>query len=215
MPGTAFAISAALCIAGSKLAKVVGSTCHGCYALRTHYIRANPQKAMRKRMAGLSDTRWVEAVVTLLRHKHSFPEFRIDLGIRDAKARGLQRWRMNASGWHRWHDSGDLQGVWHLAKICEVAAQTPKIRHWLATRETQMVLDYVSGGGIIPNNMVIRVSAAMVDRPPPKAWPLTSTVHDLVMPSGHICPAPEQNHECGSCRACWSKDVANVSYQKH
>lgn len=110
---------------------------------------------------------------------------------------------------------GDLQGIWHLAKICEVAAATPNIRHWIATRETKMVLDFVASGGIIPTNLTVRISAVMMDGPAPKSWPLTSTVHDKAAPTGHACPAPSQNHECGSCRACWSKDVPNVSYAKH
>jgi hypothetical protein len=152
--------------------------------------------------------------VFLLRQKHATPQFRMDLGLR-AVRRGLQRWRMNVSGWHRWHDSGDLQGIWHLAKICEVAAGTPEIRHWLATREAKMVQDYVGAGGIVPANLTIRVSATMIDGPPPSAWPLTSTVHDKAAAIGHTCPAPMQNHECGACRACWSRDVLNVSYRKH
>lgn len=214
MPGTAYALPASKCLIGARLVKVSGSVCHGCYALTGLYSMGNAVKAMRRRFEGLSDPRWVEALTLLLRHKHSTAQFRIDLGLR-AVRKGLQRWRMNVSGWHRWHDSGDLQGVWHLAKICEVAAATPNIRHWIATRETKMVTDYIAGGGIVPENLTIRVSATMVDRGAPKAWPLTSTVHEKNEPVGYRCPAPSQGHECGSCRACWSRDVPNVSYQKH
>lgn len=212
MPGTGYALAASKCKIGAMLVKVKGSVCHGCYAITGHYRRGNPQKAMNLRLAGLFDPQWVLAMVRLLKQKHASPQFRIDLGIVKP---GVQRWRMNVSGWHRWHDSGDLQGAWHLAKICEVAAATPDIRHWLATRETKMVVDFVAGGGVVPDNMVIRVSATMVDGAPPKAWPLTSTVHEKVEPFGHRCPAPTQGHECRSCRACWSRDVPNVSYQKH
>ncbi len=214
MPGTAYALPASKCIIGSKLVTVPNSVCFGCYALTGLYSMANAVKAMRRRLSGISDPRWVAAIVTLLRQKHATAQFRIDLGLR-ATRKGIQRWRMNVSGWHRWHDSGDLQGTWHLAKICEVAAATPDIRHWIATRETKMVLDYVAGGGNIPANLTIRVSATMIDGPAPKSWPLTSTVHENNSPMGHCCPAPTQNHECGSCRACWSRDVANVSYAKH
>lgn len=214
MPGTAYALPASKCIVGSKLVKVPNSVCFGCYALTGLYSMGNAVKAMRRRLNGISDSRWVAAMSTLLRQKHSTPQFRIDLGLR-AVRKGEQRWRMNVSGWHRWHDSGDLQGVWHLAKICEVAASTPHIRHWIATRETKMVLDYVESGGTIPDNLTIRVSATMVDGAAPKAWGLTSTVHEKASPVGHSCPAPNQDHECGSCRACWSKDVPNVSYAKH
>jgi hypothetical protein len=214
MPGTAYALPASKCIIGAKLVQTPGSVCHGCYALTGLYSMGNAVKAMRRRLDGIADPRWVAAMVLLLRQKHATKEFRIDLGLR-AVRRGLQRWRMNASGWHRWHDSGDLQGVWHLAKICKVAAETPKIRHWLATREAKMVQDYVADGGVVPGNLVIRVSATMVGGGPPKSWPLTSTVHDKSAPIGYVCPAPMNGHECRTCRACWMPDVPNVSYRKH
>jgi hypothetical protein len=214
MPGTAYALPASKCIIGAKLVRVAGSVCHGCYALTGLYSMGNAIKAMNRRLAGLSDPRWVEAMIFLLKQKHAAPQFRIDLGLRAVRV-GAYRWRMNVSGWHRWHDSGDLQGTWHLSKICEVAAGTPNIRHWLATREAKMVKDFVASGGVIPNNLTIRVSSTMIDRGPPSSWHLTSTVHDKSDHIGHQCPAPTQNHECRSCRACWSRGVPNVSYQKH
>jgi hypothetical protein len=214
MPGTSYALPASKCLLGAKLAKIEGTVCHGCYALTGLYNMGNVRKAMNRRLAGLSDPRWSAAMIVLLRQKHATPTFRIDLGIRAVRKKA-QRWRLNVSGWHRWHDSGDLQGAWHLAKICEVAAATPKIRHWLATREAKMVKEYVDAGGIVPPNLVIRISATLIDRPAPSAWPLTSTVHDHLAPIGFVCRAPSQNHECKECRACWSPDVANISYRKH
>ena len=212
MPGTSYGLPASACIVGAKLAQVPGSTCHGCYALKDHYTWGNPQKAMRRRLEAISDPKWVPAMVTLLLHKHRHPHFRIDLG---KVPKGTPRHRMNVAGWHRWHDSGDIQGVWHLEKICAVAAATPKIRHWIATRETKMVRDFVDVGGIIPDNLTVRISATMVDDPAISSWPLTSTVHLAKPPIGHECPAPTQHNECRDCRACWSKDVSNVSYHKH
>jgi hypothetical protein len=212
MPGTAYALPASHCIIGAKLIQIEGSVCHGCYAISGRYQWGNAVKSMNTRLAGLSDPMWVTAMIFLLKHKHRHPRFKIDLG---RVKKGQQRWRMNVAGYHRWHDSGDLQGVWHLAKICEVAAGTPSVRHWIATREAKMVKDFVTGGGIVPDNLTIRISSTMVDRGPPMSWPLTSTVHDKADPIGHRCPAPTQNHECGSCRACWSRDVPNVSYHKH
>ena len=41
MPGTSYGISAHDCITGAKLAKVQGSVCHGCYALKGNYGFAN------------------------------------------------------------------------------------------------------------------------------------------------------------------------------
>lgn len=127
---------------------------------------------------------------------------------------------------HRWHDSGDLQGTWHLAKIAAVAAMTPQVRHWLPTRELGIVKAYVEGGGVVPSNLLIRVSATMVDGSATRAWLHTSGVHtkerffsplsgEVPQKLGHVCPAPQQGNNCGKCRACWNVDVPHVSYHKH
>lgn len=209
MPGTSYGLPASACKIGMKLVNTPGSVCHGCYALKDHYAWTNPQKAQHRRLASIVDPAWTVAMITLLAHVHSKPHIRVDLGKR------VPRTRWNESGWHRWHDSGDLQSVPHLTKICAVAAGTPQIRHWLPTRELAMVLAYTKAGGVIPGNLTIRVSATMVDGPATSAWPTTSTVHHAAPAVGRACPAPLQNNECGACRACWDRVVANVSYHKH
>ena len=55
MPGTSYGISAKLCHVGAKLAEVKGSVCHGCYALKGHYVHANVATAHAKRLGGISD----------------------------------------------------------------------------------------------------------------------------------------------------------------
>ncbi len=64
------------------------------------------------------------------------------------------------SGFHRWHDSGDLQSVEHLEKIIEVCRRTPQIQHWLPTRELAILRACRER---IPANLTIRVSATMID----------------------------------------------------
>ena len=112
----------------------------------------------------------------------------------------------------RWHDSGDLQGPEHLKKIFEVCKLTPETMHWLPTQERKL-LQYLDPA-IIPPNLLIRLSNAKNDTKPGRAWDHWSTV--VTTPrAGHVCPAPEQGNECGSCRACWSKDVYEVQYKIH
>ena len=204
MPGTSYGISAKACITGAKLAKVAGSVCHGCYALKANYLYPSVQSAHAVRLAGLASPLWVAAMVTLINYSQTL-----------TYKRGRKKLGKLAKGFHRWHDSGDLQSVEHLTKICAVAAMTPKIRHWLPTREMGIVKAYVAKGGIIPANLVIRVSATMVGGPAPKAWGTTSSVHNRAPANGHACPAPQQEGKCGACRACWSPEVANVSYHLH
>ena len=112
----------------------------------------------------------------------------------------------------RWHDSGDLQGPEHLTNIFEVCKLTPGTQHWLPTQERKL-LTFLDPA-IIPTNLIIRLSNAKNDTKPGNAWTHWSTV--VTQPrEGHICPAPEQGNECGSCRACWSKDVHEVQYKIH
>mgnify|MGYP003326492371 CR=1 FL=1 len=110
----------------------------------------------------------------------------------------------------RWHDSGDLQSLEHLQKIFEVCRRTPSTQHWLPTREAQ-ILKQVQPEDV-PKNLIIRFSSHMIDQGPVTAWPWTSTV---VTKEKRTCPAPEQGNACGSCRACWSRDIKNIAYGKH
>jgi len=107
----------------------------------------------------------------------------------------------------RWHDSGDVQDLQHLEKIFEVCRATPSKRHWMPTREA-WIKDHMEAA---PANLVIRFSSPMVDQGPVKSWPNTSTVST----KSRTCPAPDNNNECGSCRACWDPLVKNIEYGKH
>jgi hypothetical protein len=108
----------------------------------------------------------------------------------------------------RWHDSGDLQSSWHLKRIFEVCNATPETSHWLPTREAKFLPLNTDS---IPKNLLIRMSSHMIDQKPVKFWPWTSTVST----GSFTCPASKQGNECKSCRNCWNREVANVSYPKH
>ena len=181
MPGPCFNLPASRCITGAKLVKIPGSVCAGCYALKGRYRFGNVQKALERRRQALTSPQWVEAMVVLVSGNEFF----------------------------RWHDSGDLQSLAHLKNIFEVCNRTPKTRHWLPTREAQ-ILKQVQPEDV-PKNLIIRFSSHMIDQGPVKAWPWTSTV----VTKDKTCPAAEQDNTCGSCRACWNRDVKNISYGKH
>ena len=182
MPGWAYGIPARECKTGSKLVKVKGSTCEGCYALKGCYVFPVVQAAQYKRLDSIKHPGWVKAMTALINSKKS--------------------------KFFRWHDSGDVQSVKHLAKIFEVCRRSPDVQHWMPTREA-WVRPYLSRA---PKNLVIRFSMPMVDQEAAASWPHTSTV---VSGSGRTCPAPDQDNACGSCRACWDPSVRNVAYGKH
>ena len=107
----------------------------------------------------------------------------------------------------RWHDSGDVQAVQHLEKIFEVCRLTSNKKHWMPTREA-WIKDHMHKA---PANLVVRFSSPMIDQGPVKSWANTSTVST----KSRSCPAPDNNNECGSCRACWDPLVKNIEYGKH
>ena len=147
-----------------------------------------------------------------LKGRYRFPN------VKDALARRLKslmhpRWTEAMTGLvkkkkhFRWHDSGDIQSVDHLKKIFEVCNNTPKTMHWLPTQERK----YLPLGSY-PKNLVIRLSNAKNNTAPGQAWTHWSTVVDKGF---HSCPASSQGNKCGTCRACWSRDVKHVTYPKH
>ena len=108
----------------------------------------------------------------------------------------------------RWHDSGDLQSAWHLKQIFEVCNRTPETYHWLPTREARFLpLNHDS----IPKNLIIRMSSHKIDQGPVTFWPWTSTVST----KSKTCPAKDQGNQCRDCRACWDRNVSNITYPKH
>lgn len=186
MPCPAWGLPAARCRTGAVLAEVEGSTCSECYAKGGTFRFPNVQDKLEERFEGIFHPLWVPAMVFLI------------------------RW--HADGYFRWFDSGDIQGEGHFNNICEVARNTPDVKHWLPTREYEVVRVCAAS---IPENLLVRVSATMIDGTPPTWWPTTSTVITDQEPGDGICGSPEQEHNCQSCRACWDSEVVNVAYRLH
>ena len=193
MPSYAWGISAKHCNTGSKLAKIKGTICNKCYALKGHYAFKNVFDAHEIRRKAIEMNEWVDYMAELLTLKY----------------KNLDKSRL----YHRWFDSGDLQSLSHLMKIFEVCELTPHIKYWLATREYKLI-DKIKEEDV-PKNLCLRVSAITVDGNQPKFWKWTSGVHKDKPAVGWECPAPKQNGECGNCRNCWSREVKQVSYKEH
>lgn len=188
MPGYSISTPASDCITGRKLHKLKGSVCSDCYALKGSYTFSNVKPALVKRQEFMQSPKWVELMVETL-NKTKSPYF-------------------------RWFDSGDVQSVKHAQQILEVVELTPNKFHWIPTKEKKIWRDALAGR-MVPNNAVVRLSAAMIDGPAPKSFYNTSTVHKDKKPEGHICPAPTQGNKCGDCRACWNPEIRNISYKHH
>jgi len=194
MPCAAWSIPARHCKVGGKLATVEGSVCFGCYALKGRYVFPTTQTALDRRLEAFNRDHqdWVDGMAESIA-KVGNPYF-------------------------RWFDSGDLQSLEMLRAIVAVAERTPDVEHWLPTRERNVVTTFLRNGGVIPTNLVIRLSATMVGQ---TASPATEgvlagvPVSTVGVGEGHGCPAPEQGNHCGPCRACWDQAVLVVDYHEH
>ena len=187
MPCKSWGISAKECKTGSKLAKIEGTICNGCYALKGAYVWPVVERAHARRLELINTSSWSDNMVTAI----------------------------NNAPFFRWFDSGDLQNPEHLEDIVRVAIATPNTKHWLPTHEKKFVSDYLRKRGSFPDNLIVRVSAANVDGAPPKGFKLTSTSHKHGEPIGQECIAYKQDNECRDCRACWDSEVQNISYKNH
>jgi hypothetical protein len=191
MPGHGYALPAYRCRLGSFLQQIPKAICFRCYALRGRYLFPSVKEAMEKRLRSLTNPQWIEAVTTLI-------------------YRSQDRY-------FRWHDSGDLQSIEHLRNIIAVCMNLPRVKFWLPTREYQTVEAYRRMGGRIPSNLCIRLSAHLIDGKLLFGYGLpVSTVsaqNTGIRSEVHMCPAPKQNNQCGTCRACWDSSVRIVIYK--
>lgn len=187
MPGHAWSIDARLCKTGSKLRGIPGSTCHKCYALKGRYVFPNVRDAMARRLDNYHDNpNWIADMVSAI--------------------------RATGDKWFRIFDSGDLQDLTMLVRWVTIAQMLPDVRFWMPTREYGIVNRFVKGGGVVPDNMTIRLSNPMIgDTNPSKI--------DGIVASGvgkeYTCPASNQGNKCVDCRACWDKSVDVVVYKQH
>ena len=214
MPGTSFSVPAQNCVTGSVLAKIPGSVCFDCYAMKGAYIWPVVQAAMQYRLDRLNSPDFVQIMVDELNRKRA-PE-------------------------HRWFDSGDVHSVAHCLKIIAVCKLTPHKKHWIPTKERKLWQEALKMD-TLPDNAVIRYSAHTIDKAPPASWENSSAViTDKAAPIGKLCEAYRTkkngdmiSHDeyltakkekqiskidlgyCGNCRACWSPAVKTVSYPKH
>lgn len=209
MPWLSWDTPAWNCKTGSKLAKIEGTVCHGCYALNGRYIFGNVKNANTARFSQLEDLKvWQENFIVQLRAKYK--------SLRDKTRKG----------YFRWHTSGDIQSLEHLVAINEIAKALPEIKFWLPTKELGMIMEFQAIYGEFADNLCVRPSMFKVDQLPSNSLGLpTSTVVSTPVNADdrheNICPASLEAFNgaskvnCNECRKCWDKNVNNVAYIYH
>jgi hypothetical protein len=183
------------CVTGFKMSKIEGSICSKCYANNGFYrmYENNIKPAQFSRLDSITGEFWVSGMVSHIGKDEYF----------------------------RWHDSGDLQSLEHFEKIVAVCIATEFCKHWLPTREYNIIKAFIAkhGKDSIPKNLIVRLSAMYPDKPvqiPASLYNVpgitASNVHTKTA-IGSPCKAPSQNGACLDCRECWSDSV--VSYALH
>jgi hypothetical protein len=204
MPETSYGLSALRCPTGSALAKIPGTVCFDCYALKGRYAMPTVSDAHARRQAALDRA--------LTNENGEWWEY-------------LSAWVTLLSGvkHHRWHDSGDIQSAAHLYMITSIALATPDTKHWLPTKETGIVKDYTKEWGSFPSNLTVRISASKIDKVYGSSGP-TSMVYstdEAVPATAHKCPIYSDpalkaaNCADVGCFACWNNNVKTVAYPQH
>ena len=187
-----YSIPAKNCVAGGKLFNVKNSVCSHCYARKGRYLFGNVKKALDRRFQSLVDPNWVDNMVFLI--------------------------TTAGQSYFRWHDSGDIQGAWHLNKIVDVAKRCPEVKFWLPTKERLMIDEWKLGHGEFPDNLCVRLSAPIKEfRMHPKYGPSSMVVKDPVKNNTPftLCKSYQNSGKCGECRSCWDRDIQVIAYKEH
>lgn len=118
----------------------------------------------------------------------------------------------------RWFDSGDCYSLGLAKKIYQVMELTPHCNHWLPTRmhKFKKFRDIFAKMESLPN-VVVRYSSDSVTGET-IAGNNTSTIIPHIgdeKDNMSLCRAIENDGKCGTCRACWNKDIAVIAYPAH
>jgi len=204
MPCFGYSLPAKIsCHIGALLATVIGSVCSLCYACKGNYNYYEVKANLFRRLAAIDNlVLWHAAMVVTIGYVYGGGRYKKSNKIADL-------------GYFRWHDSGDVTSITHLAKIADIAREFPHIHFWLPTKEMDIVKTYMAQGNDIPNNLMIRISAPMIGQTKTQTMPLRASAVNSVDPLAFHCPGPSQGGYCDRCRACWDRSVAVVSYHKH
>tara|TARA_R110002051_G_scaffold18015_7_gene52010 strand:+ start:511 stop:1113 length:603 start_codon:yes stop_codon:yes gene_type:complete len=147
--------------------------------------------------------------------KHNASDWKRDDWVKDMVA------EIKGRPYFRWFDSGDMYHPKLIDKIHRVVHNTRDTKHWIPTK----MWDVPGVKAAINNlhrykNTTVRKSCKTIDKP----HSLPATVGSVVFskdvfysdqyPTVFRCKAPEQDHKCKDCRACWDKQVQTIGYLK-
>jgi hypothetical protein len=188
MSNPSWGLPAEHCVTGSIQRKIKGTVCAECYALKGRFVMNPVKGAYQRRYDALNHPRWTEAMIWLV--GHSIP-------VADPFMRLL--------------DSGDVPNIQVLRRLVTVAVEVPNVTFWLPTTEHDMIQLYIKRYGPLPENLVVRYSAIMLEEEP-GIYPGSGVTSD---PDKVTCHAKQTDNKCLDCHKCWDPKVKMVWYPKH
>lgn len=118
----------------------------------------------------------------------------------------------------RWFDSGDLYSLGLAEKILEVMQSTPHCNHWLPTRMHKFAKfkNILAKMEALPN-VVVRKSSDSVHGETIDGLTTSTIIPTPAHATSNmtVCEAYERAGKCGTCRACWNKDIKTIAYPAH
>lgn len=118
----------------------------------------------------------------------------------------------------RWFDSGDVYHPALALKILEIAKLTPWCKHWLPTRmhkfpKFRKIFQRMNN----LDNFSVRFSSDSITGGTVRGKNTSTIIEtDQDAPKNAVmCDAYKRGGKCGSCRACWNKDISVIAYPAH
>ena len=193
MPGKSWSLQAGDTCPGSinKITKEVIQVCQDCYAKTGFYRMENVIRPREHNRKDWKRPEWTDDMVQALDTERYF----------------------------RWFDSGDVYSAALGQKIYEVIRRTPWCHHWLPSKsytipKIRYWLDRIK---TLPNASV-RYSSPSThgEYTLEHGSVVVQNVSDVIHKSDvKMCDAYTRGGKCGSCRACWDKNVSLVVYPLH
>ena len=125
---------------------------------------------------------------------------------------------LDTERYFRWFDSGDMYDLRLAKKILQIMQATPWVNHWLPTRMHKFAkfADVIAEMEALPN-VVVRLSSDSISGETIEGATTSTICHSAeTAPEGAtVCEAYTRGGKCGTCRACFSKDVPVVAYPAH
>lgn len=123
---------------------------------------------------------------------------------------------LDTERYFRWFDSGDIYSPKLAQKILQIMTLTPWCKHWLPTKsykfkKYEAILRQMEA---LPN-VVVRRSADGIDGTYAANHGSTVIPNADYPTTAQVCPSYKQEGKCGTCRACWDKNVTCVAYIAH